>query len=209
MIDTTAGDPLDPRRVAFWDAVNRYVRACGGDTGAATAGDERMDAVVAVEQAARAYAAPTPHPSVPVPAPPSAEGEVPAAAEGATPVSTYDGRTWLSTGSGAAPASGEAHAPEAPETCDACGADEPDPHKTDCPKTIGPYIGGRCSGCGWANNLWVRVRCRNCRAPLPDTKVPPAASPPSPKDADEGAERNEGNEGVEGGTTPHTGGDKA
>jgi hypothetical protein len=161
-------------------------------------------------------------------APPSAEGEAHAAA-GGTPVSTYDGRTWLSTGSGAAPASGEAHAahlvhdfrevapgrwvcpcgevsagpltgiaaapasgeahaPEAPETCDACGADEPDPHKTDCPKTIGPYIGGRCSGCGWANNLWVRVRCRNCRAPLPDTKVPPAASPPSPKDADEGGE---------------------
>jgi hypothetical protein len=126
-------------------------------------------------------------------APPSAEGEAHAAAKGATPVSTYDGRTWLSTGSGAAPASGEAHAPEAPETCDACGADEPDPHKTDCPKTIGPYIGGRCSGCGWANNLWVRVRCRNCRAPLPDTKVPPAASPPSPKDADK-APTNSSNE---------------
>jgi hypothetical protein len=52
-------------------------------------------------------------------APPSAEGEAHAAAKGATPVSTYDGRTWLSTGSGRAPASGEAHAD--PGRCSVCG----------------------------------------------------------------------------------------
>lgn len=34
--------------VAFWDAVNRYAEACGGDTGNATVGERRMLAVAAI-----------------------------------------------------------------------------------------------------------------------------------------------------------------
>lgn len=40
-------------RVALWDAVNAYAQACGGDTSAETVNNARMNAVVAVEQAAR------------------------------------------------------------------------------------------------------------------------------------------------------------
>jgi hypothetical protein len=36
---------------AVWDAVNEYVAACGGDTGLATVGNRRMDAVARVERA--------------------------------------------------------------------------------------------------------------------------------------------------------------
>ena len=38
-------------KVLFWDAVNAYVRACGGDTLGATTNGTRMMAVVAVEAA--------------------------------------------------------------------------------------------------------------------------------------------------------------
>lgn len=48
-------DWADPRRVAVWDAINEYAAACGGDTGRATIGGRRMDAVVGVERALRAY----------------------------------------------------------------------------------------------------------------------------------------------------------
>ncbi len=41
-----------PEHVAFWDAVNRYVVACGGDPSQAVYGDvARLQAVEAVEQA--------------------------------------------------------------------------------------------------------------------------------------------------------------
>jgi hypothetical protein len=36
---------------AIWDAINEYAAACGGNTGRATIGSRRMDAVVAVERA--------------------------------------------------------------------------------------------------------------------------------------------------------------
>ena len=42
------------RRVALWEAINAYVRACGGDPSARTVGVARMNAVVAVERAAMA-----------------------------------------------------------------------------------------------------------------------------------------------------------
>lgn len=38
-------------RVDLWEAINRYAEACGGNTGDATVGDARMDAVAAVERA--------------------------------------------------------------------------------------------------------------------------------------------------------------
>ena len=41
-----------PELLALWDAVNEYAAACGGDTGNATIGDRRMNAVVGVERAA-------------------------------------------------------------------------------------------------------------------------------------------------------------
>jgi hypothetical protein len=103
------------------------------------------------------------------PAPPSAEGEAHAAAKGATPVSTYDGRTWLSTGSGAAPASGEAHAPEA-----TAGTARPQPPAR-CPHCgcgpVEPYVGAPIYGAEFV--------CDHC------SRLVRAASPPSPKDADE------------------------
>lgn len=40
-------------QVPIWDAINKYTEACGGNTGAATVGDDRMNAVVAVEKALR------------------------------------------------------------------------------------------------------------------------------------------------------------
>jgi hypothetical protein len=43
-----AASSCDP---AVWDAINEYVAACGGDTGNATVGNRRMDAVVGVERA--------------------------------------------------------------------------------------------------------------------------------------------------------------
>jgi hypothetical protein len=43
-----AAASIDP---AVWDAVNEYVAACGGDTGLATVGNRRMDAVARVERA--------------------------------------------------------------------------------------------------------------------------------------------------------------
>jgi hypothetical protein len=42
------------RRVALWEAINAYVRACGGDPSARTVGVARMNAVIAVERAAMA-----------------------------------------------------------------------------------------------------------------------------------------------------------
>ncbi len=36
-------------RVRFWDLVNAYAEATGGNTGVETVGDRRMDAVAAVE----------------------------------------------------------------------------------------------------------------------------------------------------------------
>ena len=30
---------------------------------------------------------------------------------------------------------------------------------------------GTCPKCGWVNNLDIRVKCRNCHAPLPDSRV--------------------------------------
>lgn len=36
-------------RVELWDAINRYAQACGGDTGQATVGSPRMQAVSDVE----------------------------------------------------------------------------------------------------------------------------------------------------------------
>jgi hypothetical protein len=47
-----------PDRVALWDAINGYARACGGDTGEATISGARMDAVVAVESALAKLAKP-------------------------------------------------------------------------------------------------------------------------------------------------------
>ena len=38
------------QRVKFWEAVNAYAAATGGNTGAETVSDQRMDAVVAVER---------------------------------------------------------------------------------------------------------------------------------------------------------------
>jgi hypothetical protein len=45
---SAAAASCDP---AVWDAINEYVTACGGDTGLATVGSRRMDAVVKVERA--------------------------------------------------------------------------------------------------------------------------------------------------------------
>jgi hypothetical protein len=45
--DVAAGS-CDP---SVWDAVNEYAAACGGDTGLATVGNRRMDAVARVERA--------------------------------------------------------------------------------------------------------------------------------------------------------------
>jgi len=47
-----AGGGSDRRanHVRFWDAVNAYAQACGGDTSSVTVGGARMDAVVAVDR---------------------------------------------------------------------------------------------------------------------------------------------------------------
>jgi hypothetical protein len=43
---------------AVWDAINEYAAACGGDTGNATVGNRRMDAVARVERAIAGQAGP-------------------------------------------------------------------------------------------------------------------------------------------------------
>ncbi|MCC7537875.1 MAG: hypothetical protein IT379_16745 [Deltaproteobacteria bacterium] len=52
--DDVEDEPEDDSRVQLWDAVNRYAQACGGDTGDASVGAARMDAVVAVDRAVTA-----------------------------------------------------------------------------------------------------------------------------------------------------------
>ena len=47
---TSGGVLASDLKVRLWDAINAYAVACGGDTGPATVGDRRMDAVVAVER---------------------------------------------------------------------------------------------------------------------------------------------------------------
>ena len=38
------------KKVRLWDAINEYVKACGGDTSVATIGERRMNAVAMVER---------------------------------------------------------------------------------------------------------------------------------------------------------------
>jgi hypothetical protein len=65
--------------VLFWDAVNRYAQACGGDTSGNTASLERCDAVVAVEREVEAllkiHASLAPAPSPALAAAPVSEEE--------------------------------------------------------------------------------------------------------------------------------------
>ena len=63
MIDTWTADRAEtdwtsPQRVALWNAINEYAVACGGDPATRTVSGRRMDAVVAVERAVRAYTHP-------------------------------------------------------------------------------------------------------------------------------------------------------
>lgn len=46
-------DPETPIDAELWAAINEYAAACGGDTGQATIGNRRMDAVAAVGRAVR------------------------------------------------------------------------------------------------------------------------------------------------------------
>lgn len=43
------------QRVALWERVNEYAASCGGDTGAGSVGDRRMNAVSALEREVEAF----------------------------------------------------------------------------------------------------------------------------------------------------------